>query len=83
MISLSLLAGAFVSFTSVSGDTSSSVKPWYKSLKVMAIASHMSSSSSATALALSWGIDESRLESDGGFITDVTVGPGAGNVRTG
>ena len=83
VISLLLLAGAFASFTSVSGGTSSSVKPWYKSLKVMAIVSHMSSSSSAVALALPWGIDESGLESDGVSVTDATAGPGAVIVRTG
>ena len=83
VISLSLLARAFASFISVSGGTSSSVKPWYKSLKVMAIASHMLSSSSTAVLALPWGIDESGLESDGVSVTNALAGPGAGNVRTG
>ena len=77
VISLSLLARAFASFISVSGGTSSSVKPWYKSLKVMAIASHMLSSSSTAVLALPWGIDESGLESDG---VSVTAGPGSGRI---
>ena len=52
VILLSLLAEAFASLTSVRGGMLPSVKPWYKSLKVMAIVSHMSSSSSAVALAL-------------------------------
>ena len=81
VISLSLLAEVFASLTSVSAL--SSVKPWYKSLKVIAIASHMSSSSSAAELALPWENNETGLETDGVSVTDVTAGPGAGNVRTG
>ena len=69
VISLSLLARAFASFISVSGGTSSSVKPWYKSLKVMAIPNHMSSSLSAAEFALPCEIDETGLESDGVSVT--------------
>ena len=41
----------------------------------MAIASHMSSSSSVTALVLSWGIDESEVAVVGVFGIDVAVSP--------
>ena len=68
MIWLLLLVGAFASFTE-SGGTSSSVKPWYKSLKVMAIPNHMSSSLSAAEFALPCEIDETGLESDGVSVT--------------
>ena len=49
----------------------------------MAIASHMSSSSSVTALVLSWGIDESEVAAVGVFVIDVAVGPRVGIAKTG
>ena len=49
----------------------------------MAIASHMSSSSSVTALALSWGIDESEVAVVGVFVIDVAVSPRVGIVKAG
>ena len=47
----------------------------------MAIASHMSSSSSVTAFALSQGIDESELAVVGVLVIDVAVSPGVGIVK--
>ena len=49
----------------------------------MAIASHMSSSSSVTALVLSWGIDESEVAVVVVSVIDVAVGPGVGIAKTG
>ena len=49
----------------------------------MAIASHISSSSSVTALVLSWGIDESEVAVVGVFVINVVVGPGVGIAKTG
>ena len=49
----------------------------------MAIASHISSSSSVTAPVLSWGIDESEVAVVVVSVIDVAVGPGVGIAKTG